>query len=73
MGEARWFVKIEKRCLRLDHPTRYLSQRTVWIDNGGEFFTAICEAPKKRNYRPIIRVKAVVNRDFLVLLLVGIM
>jgi hypothetical protein len=66
-------MKIELRGLRLNHPRRYFSQGTVRIDDGDELLAVIAYPPAQSDYRPVIRVKAVVDRDFLVLLLVGIM
>jgi len=66
-------MQIELRGLRLDHPGRYLSKRTVWKDDGGDLLTAIGYAPSESDHRPVIWVKAVVDRDLMVLLMVGIM
>ena len=66
-------MKIELRCCRFDHPGRHISERAVWRDDGGNLLTAIGYAPPQSDHHPVMRVKAVVDLDFIVQLIVGIM
>ncbi len=66
-------MEIEPCGTRLSHPGRNLSQSAVWQDDGAELFSVICYALAQRDYRPVVRMKSIVDGDFFVLLFVGMM
>ena len=66
-------MNIELRCLRFEHPGRNLSERSVWEDDRGNRLTAKGYASPERHHRPEMRMKAVVDLNFIVLLIVGTM
>jgi hypothetical protein len=63
----------EPHSLRLDHPRRNFSQRTIGIDDCGNLLTPAGNASPDSGDLPAIGVKSVVDRGFLIVLLVGIM
>jgi hypothetical protein len=61
-------MNIELRCRGLDHPRRNPSERAVCKDNSGDRLTAMGYAPPKRDRRPVMRMEAVVDLNFIVLI-----
>jgi hypothetical protein len=62
-------MNVEPRCKRINHPTRNCPERVVWVDDCGNRFTAINQAAKHLDSGPGIRMKAVVDLGFFVLIM----
>jgi hypothetical protein len=61
-------MHIELYCRRLDHPCWNLFERSVWEDDGSECLTATGYAPPDSNHRSVMRMEAIVDLNFIVLI-----
>jgi hypothetical protein len=61
-------MNVELRCRRLDHPVRNPSEPAVCEDDGGDRRTAMGYASSQRDCRPVMRMEAVMDLNFIVLI-----